>query len=187
MKAVLRIAAVVAVTAGLTGCGGEELPDPLPSSVAPGLEARDRALPADVLAGDAFDPDALTRLLDEAGYERGRERELSGHTDTIDHVIARTLRFSEPAGARSYLEWIDRHTIDLVGRTRPHDPLPLGEDARLFELEPCSTCKKQLPTWVAAWRRGDAVGYLLVSGRDADSVSMLPLARAVDRSLSGNS
>jgi hypothetical protein len=155
--------------------------------VLPELEARDRDLPPEALAADAFDTDALARLLAEARYESGRERELSGHTDTFDHVIARTLRFEDGDGARVYLEWIDAHTIDLVGRTRARDPLPVGEDARLFELEPCSTCKKQLPTYVAVWRRGGAVGYLLASGRDADRESVLPLVSDVDRSLGAGS
>jgi hypothetical protein len=175
--------------AALAGCGGRarELPPPLPATVLPELDARDRDLPPEALGADAFDTDALARLLDEARYQSGRERELSGHTDTFDHVIARTLRFEDGAGARVYLEWIDGHTIDLVGRTRARDPLPIGEDARLFELEPCSTCKKQQPTYVAAWRRGDVVGYVLASGRDADRVSILPLAAAVDRSLGAGS
>lgn len=188
MTTIVRMAAVLAAAASLTGCGaGEELPEPLPAAALPELEARDRDLPHEVLAGDALDVDALAQLLEEARYEGGREREFSGHTDTFDHVIARTLRFEDGDGAGTYLGWIDGHTIDLVGRTRTRDPLPVGEDARLFELEPCSTCKKQLPTYVAAWRRGGAVGYLLASGRDADRESVLPLVAALDGSLGAGS
>jgi hypothetical protein len=184
----VRALLLLGLIAVLAGCGADEaatpLPPPLGSNVLPALTSRDRELPADVLAEDAFEQDELRGLLDEGGYAGGRERELSGHTDTFDHVIARTLRFDRPDGAAAYIGWVAAHTLDLVGRTRPLPPLPLGDESRLFELEPCSTCKKQLPTLVAVWRRGGAVGYVLASGRKADRSTVGPLAAQVDQSLS---
>jgi hypothetical protein len=173
------------VVAALAGCGGSgsDLPEPIKTSALPALEARDRDLPADTLAADAFEPAPLAGVLEAGGYTGGRERELTGHTPTFDHVIARTLRFADAAGADAYLGWVRGHTLDLVGRTRPLAPYPVGDRLLLFELKPCSTCKKQLPTLVAVWRRGGAVGYLLASGRDADRASVRPLVDAVDASL----
>jgi hypothetical protein len=166
------------------GSGGESLPPPLPGGALPGLTARERDLPLDELAADAYEPEELHALLDGAGYTGGRERELTGHTDTFDHVLARTLRFDVPDGAGAYLDWVAAHTVELVGRTRSQPPLRLGNESLLFELEPCGTCKKQLPTLVAVWRRGGAVGYVLASGRQVDRVTVGRVARLVDRSLS---
>ncbi len=180
----LPLAILVAVLAGCGADRSEPLPAPLAAAALPGLTSRDRELPADVLAADAFAPDELRTLLDDGGYTGGREREFSGHTDTFDHVVARTLRFDDPAGASAYLAWVAAHTLDLVGRTRTRPPLPVGRQSLLFELEPCSTCKKQLPTLVAVWRRGGAVGYLLASGRKIDRGTVGPLAAKVDASLS---
>jgi hypothetical protein len=178
----LPVALAVVVLAGCGGSGAD-LPAPIETTAVPGLESRDRDLPADVLAEDAFEPARLAPLLDDGGYAGGRERELTGHTATFDHVLARTLRFDGPAGADAYLDWVDAHTLDLVGRTRHLAPYRVAERAVLYELLPCSTCKKQLPTLVAVWRRGGSVGYVLASGRDADRASVKRLVDAVDASV----
>ena len=182
----MRALLLVALATLAAGCGGDRsvsLPAPLETSALPGLTARDRDLPAGVLAADAFAPDELRVLLEDGGYAGGREREFTGHTDTFDHVLARTLRFDRPAGAAAYLDWVAAHTFELVGRTRPRAPLALGPGSLLFELEPCGTCKKQLPTLVVVWRRDGAVGYVLASGRKVDRGTVGPLAGAVDATL----
>lgn len=178
----LAIAAVAGVAAAIAaGCSASEpaldLPPPLASAVLPELASRDRALPARELAQDALEPSDLAALLDEAGYRGGVEREFSGHTDTFDHVVTRTLVFRDGAGADTYLDWIAAHTGDFVGPSRPLVPIVLGaERSQLFELDPCPTCKKQLPTWFGAWRRGTTVSYLLAAGRDLDRRSFGNLA-----------
>jgi hypothetical protein len=190
----MRIPGFVVVLGALllAGCGsGSSTSDtptlrpPLAASELPELAARDRELPLEALAADAFEPEELAALLDDAGYEGGRERELSGHTDTFDHVIARSLVFADATGADTYLGWVRSHTIDLVGRTREREALALGDTALLFELEPCPTCKKQLPTLVAAWRSGGSVGYVLASGRGLNRESFGRLALAVEASVVG--
>jgi len=176
----------------VAGCGSEApadqptlLPPPLKASMLAELGARDRELPLQALAADAFEPETLAALLDDAGYAGGRERELSGHGKTFDHVIARSLVFADAAGADEYLGWVRGHTLDLVGRTREREAPPLGDVAFLFELEPCPTCKKQLPTLVAVWRTGGNVGYVLASGRGVNRESFRRLALAVDTSVVG--
>jgi hypothetical protein len=176
----------------LAGCGSEapapetlSLAPPLATSVVPELSARDRELALEALAADAFEPEALAELLDDAALAGGRERELSGHGETFDHVIARSLVFADAAGADEYLGWVRGHTLDLVGRTREREAPALGEASLLFELEPCPTCKKQLPTLVAVWRSGGNVGYVLASGRGVNRESFGRLALAVDASVVG--
>jgi hypothetical protein len=178
----VRALLLATVVAALAGCGGEAggVPAPLPSSALPELEARERELPRDELAADAYEPAELARLLDEAGYEGGRERELTGHTDTFDHVVARVLAFDTPAGATAYVTWVSGHVRELAGPAREIDALPLGDESRRFELEPCPTCKKQLPTQVAVWRRGSSVRYLLAAGRGLSRATVLPLAGLID-------
>jgi len=188
----VRIPALAVVLGALlvAGCGSQAAADetpalapPLETSVVPELAARDRELPLEALAADAFEPEVLAALLDDAGYAGGRERELSGHGKTFDHVIARSLVFADAAGADAYLGWVRGHTLDLVGRTREREAPPLGEVAFLFELKPCPSCRKQLPTFVAVWRRGGNVAYVLASGRGVNRESFRRLALAVDASV----
>ena len=173
---------VLLAAAVLAGCGSapEELRPPLGEDTLPTLTARDRALPTDALAADAFDPDALAALLERAGYRDGRERELSGRTETLDHVVARVLRFRDAAGADLYLDWVAGHTGELVGPMRVVAPLPTGERALLYELVPCATCKKELPTLLAVWRQRSLVGSVLASGRGADRTTLAPLVHEAD-------
>lgn len=177
--------AVVLGALALAGCGGSDPASrsaPLDPSVLPELTARERELPPEALAADAFEPDVLAAILDGGGYAGGRERELSGHGTTFDHVLARTLVFADTDGADTYLDWVRTHTLDLVGRTREREAPQLGDRALLFELEPCASCRKQLPTFVAAWRRDGRVAYLLASGRGVARASFLRLAGELDAS-----
>jgi len=181
----LVVATIASAAAAIAaGCGASEpapdLPPPLASGVLPELASRDRTLPVRELAQDALAPSDLVALLHEAGYRGGVEREFSGHTDTFDHVVARTLMFEDVAGADAYVDWMVGHTGDFAGPSRTLSPLGLGaQRSLLFELEPCPTCKKQLPTWFAVWRRGSTVSYLLAAGRNVDRHTFGNLAKKV--------
>jgi hypothetical protein len=185
----VRLVVLLVLAVGAAGCGGEaaapELPEPLAASALPELSFRERDLPRDVLAEDSFTPEELEALLGDVGYAGGREREFTGHTDTLDRVVARALRFDSSAGAARYVDWVATHTDELAGPTRPPEPLAVGTVGLLFELEPCPTCKKQLPTMLAVWRRGGAVGYLLTAGRGAGGERVTALVRDVDAALGG--
>ena len=90
--------------------------------------------------------------------------------------------FEDVAGADAYVDWIANHTGDLAGPSRALTPIGLGaERSVLFELEPCPTCKKQLPTWFGAWRRGSTVSYLLAAGRNVDRRTVGNLAGRLAR------
>ena len=180
----VRLLLLAVATLALAACGASTpAAPPLDRSALPELTHRDRELPPEELAGDAIDREAFEAVLAGAGYVGGREREFTGHTDTFDHVIARTLEFESAAGAERYLRWLDAHTLDVVGNTDPRKPLNVGASARLLELEPCSTCKKQLPTLLAAWRRDESVGTVLAAGRGLDRAAVTRLVREVDATI----
>jgi hypothetical protein len=187
MRLTLLALLVLAVSAG---CGsGEEnaattpRPATLPASVLPGLDERARTLGAEALAADSLVPAPLRQLLEDSGYVTGSEREFSGKTKTFDHVIARALLFEEPQGADAYLEWLGEHGDDFLGRAEPAKLALPGTSGVAFTLAACGTCKKELPTFLAGWRRGATVLSLLASGSGANPERFGELARDLDRTV----
>jgi hypothetical protein len=171
----------------LAGCGAGEETAPglrtLPPEALPELTSRTRSLDAEALAADALDPAALADVLDKAGFETGREREFSGKTKTFDHVVARALRFASPDGAEAYLDWLRGHGTDFLGRAAPANLSSPGESGVTFMLVRCGTCKKELPTFLAGWRRGDVVLSLLAAGSGANPDRFEDLAHDFDGTL----
>lgn len=170
----MRLAlATVALGLLLAGCGSEEASPPapgtLPASALPALDTRERLLDEQALADEAFEPGELTSLLEDAGYLTGREREFSGKSTTFDHVVARTLLFEDEDGANAYLAWMRAHADEVLGDAVPAKIVPPGFSGAAYELVRCGTCKKELPTYLAGWRRGSTVLWLLAAGSGADS------------------
>jgi hypothetical protein len=167
-------------------CGAEKeaappaTPATLSGAALPELDSRARTLDAAALADDAFEPDALAALLAEGGFVTGREREFSGKAATFDHVVARTLVFESREGADAYLGWVRGHGDEVLGRAAPAKVVPPGEGGVAFTLERCGTCKKELPTFLAAWRREATVLTLLAAGDGADAASFSALAHELD-------
>jgi hypothetical protein len=175
------------VLAVAAGCGaGEEnaattpRPATLPASALPDLEQRGRALGLEALAADSLEPAPLRQLLEDSGYVTGSEREFSGKTKTFDHVIARTLVFEDMNGADAYLGWLGKHGDDFLGRADPAKLSLPGNSGVGFTLAACGTCKKELPTFLAGWRRGATVLSLLASGSGANPERFGALARELD-------
>ena len=177
------LAPVVTVLALFAACGGAAdagPPPTLPADALPELSSETRALDRDALAADAFEPDAFGKLLADAEYVEGVERQFVGRGEVFDRVVARSLRFESPEGAGAYLRWVRANGDELVGETEPRRPLEFGSDGVLLALVPCGTCKKELPTLLAAWRRDDVVLSLLASGRGVDRDRLAALARELD-------
>jgi hypothetical protein len=175
------------VLALTTGCGADEesapttpAPPTLPASALPDLEHRGRALGLEALAADSLEPAPLRQLLQDSGYVTGSEREFSGKTATFDHVIARTLVFEDMNGADDYLGWLGKHGHDFLGRADPAKLSLPGDSGVGFTLAACGTCKKELPTFLAGWRRGATVLSLLASGSGANPERFGVLARELD-------
>jgi hypothetical protein len=181
-----------ALALGAAACGGandepsanvaaaEAPPPTLGPEDLPELTGRYRVLRARDVAAEAFQPDELAVVLEEGGYVGGSEREFSGHTDSFDRVLARTLRFADGAGARAYLGWLEANPEGYLGFATAEPPPTVGEDGFVIELERCGTCKKELPTYVVAWRRDEVVAFLLAAGRGASRDRLDALAGALD-------
>jgi hypothetical protein len=182
---VRRTLVLLLLAVALAACGSEQeqaapAPPTLPAKALPELDSRARALDAQALSEDALEPNELTSLLDDAGFLSGSEREFSGRTKTFDHVVARSLRFESPAGADEYLRWLGGHGDDFLGAAEPAELAPLGESAVAYTLARCGTCKKELPTFLAGWRRGDVVLTLLAAGSGGNPDRFETLARRFD-------
>jgi hypothetical protein len=183
----VRLGLVTLIVLALaSGCGAEESapttpgPPTLPSSALPDLEQRARALDLEALAADSLEPEPLRQLLEESEYVTGSEREFSGKTPTFDHVVARTLVFEDLTGADAYLGWLGTHGHDFLGRADPAKLSLPGNSGVGFTLAACGTCKKELPTFLAGWRRGATVLSLLASGSGANPERFGALARDLD-------
>lgn len=183
--------ALVALSAALAGCGSEEQaaapqptapsqPPTLERNALPELQARARTLNLDLLAGDSFRPGELAAVLEEARYVVGSEREFYGSSPTFHHVVARALRFEDVDGAESYLVWLGQHPDEFLGRSQRETAAPLGESGILFSLLRCDVCKKQQPTFLAAWRHGETVAFLLAAGPGVNRETFDTLARELD-------
>jgi hypothetical protein len=175
MRALLVTAALCLAA---VACGAHEeaathaAPGTLPPSALPELTSSARTLDTEALAADALEPESLAALLEESGFESGREREFSGKTNTFDHVVARALRFRSAEGAEAYLAWLGKHGNDLLGRAVPAKIAPPGESGVAF--------KKELPTFLAGWRRDEVVFFLLAAGSGANAQRFSGLARDLD-------
>jgi hypothetical protein len=181
----LALALLVTLLALAAGCGGDEgdvaaPPPTLSANAVPELASEKRELDRAALAEDAFTPAELAELLADAGYVDGVEREFVGRSAVFDRVVARSLRFESPEGAGAYLAWVRSHGDELVGETVSRRPLGVGSDGVLLALVPCGTCKKELPTLLAAWRREDVALSLFASGRGVDRERVAVLARELD-------
>ncbi|MGI8606655.1 MAG: hypothetical protein ACR2L0_05805 [Gaiellaceae bacterium] len=171
-----------------SGCGGSSkgapsadggwtnyVPLAVPESLSE-LNRGERELDVDALSEDALEPAALVGVLEQAGYQGGREIEYTGRTKLYSHVVTRTLLFAQPAGATSYLEWLERNAADILGPVKSKQPLPIGSDGTVFLQQGCN-CHSDLPTYLAAWRDGSAVRTLLADGAGVNARRVTALAR----------
>ncbi len=177
----MTLVAARAVALGLllavTSCAGAPQPPPtLPSDVLPGLASRTRSLDAEAIAADALDPEPLLRLLKEADYVIGSEREFSGRTGALYRVVTRVLLFEEPEGAAAYLDWLASHASDIVGQAQRHRPLALPGSPLFFSHIRTGCCVKETPTFLTAWQREATVFWLLASGPGANRETVTSLA-----------
>lgn len=155
-------------------------PPPVVDANAVDLPSEVRVLGVDGVAADAAVPGPLAALLRRSGFLVASEREFHGHGERFDRVLARTLVFSDGIGAAAYIDWLASRPRQVLGPARRLMPLGLGTEGVLFRLRPCG-CRPEPPTFLAAWRRGSTVRFLLAAGRGASRHTLLPIAIALDR------
>jgi len=185
---VTRLLALLVVVLAAAACGSDESETTAPPPTLPAAALRDlassvRTLDTAALAADAFEQGELEGILTAGGFTTGSEREYSGKTETFDHVVARTLVFEDVAGASAYLDWLGAHGDDILGRADATGVALPGDSGVAFVLEPCGICKKELPTYLAGWRRGEVVLTLLAAGSGATPDRFLALARQLDETV----
>jgi hypothetical protein len=182
-RAILLLAGSLALGLLAAGCGGGSAesgqaaaaPEPGPPLVQ-GLRRTTRVVDRNTLAADALEPQALARLLDEAGYNIGLEEEYAGRTKLYAHVVSRRLEFARADGAAAYIAWLRANAADLLGRAKPSAGFDVGSDGFLTRDAGCG-CHSDFPTFLAAWRDGSIVQTLLADGPRVDRKRFVALVR----------
>ncbi len=123
------------------------------------------------MAAEALEPLSLAGLLAGAGLRDAVERTYAGQGPAIHRVVVRVLRFTDPAGAERYLDWLAAHAREVVGDATA---VPWGPGLA-FLHEPDGCCAKEQPLLVGAWRRGAEAIRVIVAGPGAGG----PEGRAV--------
>jgi hypothetical protein len=161
------------------GCGGEAatVPSPAPlldADALPELRAATRTLDAAGLA-QATPLPRLRERLGEWGLVRAGEREFTGRGRGLDHVVARTVDFAEPAGATAYQRALVDGTASYLGAGAGTGRVTGGWLIRA----PSCGCRPAPPTLIAVVRRGGRVGWLSISGKAATAARARRLAEGL--------
>ena len=173
---------LLGLTLVAAGCGGTHTATPpaaLPANAIVGLKSRERTLPAPALVAEALDHTRLAQLLEQRGYVAGSEREFYGRSLPFSHVTARTLQFADERGAAAFLSWAQKHAVDTVGALRSKRPLRIGDGGAILRARGCG-CHGEAPTFLALWRHGARVFWLLASGEGATGNRVTALAHTLD-------
>lgn len=142
-----------------------EAPPRIPELPLVGMETELSSLTVERLARDASDPASLATLLEEAGFRSGSERTYAGPGERFSLAVTRVLSFDDADGAETYLTWLREHPSEFLGAVERLPPLDVPGSPFLTVHLPGGCCPKEVPIYLAAWRRGSSVVSLRVSGR----------------------
>jgi hypothetical protein len=173
------------IALALVGCGGSSStePPPLPTLSFPGMDTERTTISIAALASDASDPGSLASLLEDAGFRTGSERTYAGPGERFSLAVTRLLAFDDADGADAYLAWLREHPTDLIGEVESLEPLDLPGSPFLSVHLPGGCCPKEVPIYLSAWRRGDSVVSLRVSGRGLERDDVEDLAGRLDAAI----
>ena len=182
-----RIAQLLLVTWALlaVACSsGPSAPDPVPADALPGRVGDVVQLDAAFVARDAIDVTELGSLLEGAGFASGTQRSFSQTEDARpQRSLARLLTFGDPAGALTYLVWLEGHLDEVIGTAELLEPPDVPGTAFLALSEPECLCPKATDVYLAAWVKGSTVLTLEVGGRGVDPADVLQLVAAFDQAV----
>lgn len=176
----LWIAAIVSASACATA---PEAPPRIPELPLAGMETELSTLTIEHLARDASDPASLASLLEEAGFRSGSERTYAGPGERFSLAVTRVLSFGDTEGAETYLSWLREHPSEFLGTVERLPPLDLPGAPFLTVHLPGGCCPKEVPVYLAAWRRGSSVVSVRVSGRGLDGEAVRGLVAQIDTAL----
>jgi hypothetical protein len=172
-----------AIVLTLAGCAGSSLTPPAepPSNVGGLTPTTTTVITAEDVAAEAVDSEALSGILDVAGFQAGVRRAYAGNGRAIRRVEVGILSFESNDGASTYLAWLRANVADLIGEVRSPDKTFFG-DVPLFVHVPDGCCPREPAVALAAWSRGPQVVRVLVAGAAADGRKAVRLVREVHSS-----
>jgi hypothetical protein len=167
----------------VTGCAGSSLTPPgaPPSEVGRLTRATTTLVTAEDVAMEAVDAEALSGILDVAGFQGGVRRSYAGNGRAIRRVEVGVLTFESNDGASAYLAWLRANVADLIGEVQSADRTLFG-DVPLFVHLPDGCCPREPAVALAAWSQGPQVVRVLVAGAAADGPKAVRLVREVHTS-----
>ena len=179
-------AAVTVAAAGIAACGSSASHPPAPAPPAPLLPAR--ALPELHSTARTLDRAALAlatpipglrERLDGWGFRRAGEREFTGRSRDLVHVVARTVDFARPDGAAAYARTLAARTTSYLGSGAEVRALRLdGRTGWLIRAPNCG-CHPQPPALIVLVHRGRRVSFLSAAGDAASPARVRALARGL--------
>lgn len=172
-----------AIVLTLAGCAGSSLTPPIepPSEVGGLTPTTTTVVTAEDVASEAVDAEALSGILDVAGFQAGVRRAYAGNGRAIRRVEVGVFSFESNDGASTYLAWLRANVADLIGEVRSPDKTLFG-DVPLFVHLPDGCCPREPAVALAAWSRGPQVVRVLVAGAAADGRKAVRLVREVHSS-----
>jgi hypothetical protein len=169
-----------AIVLTLAGCAGSSLTPPVvpPSQVGGLTPTTTTFVTAEDVAAEAVDAEALSGILDLAGFQAGVRRAYAGQGRAIRRVEVAVLSFESNDGASTYLAWLRSNVADLIGEVRGPDKTLFGDVPLVVHL-PDGCCPREPAVAFAAWSRGPLVVRVLVAGAVADGRKAVRLVREV--------
>ncbi len=171
-----------AIVLTLAGCAGSSLtPAEPPSNVGGLTPTTTTVVTAEDVAAEAVDSEALSGILDIAGFQAGVRRAYAGDGRAIRRVEVGVFSFESNEGASTYLAWLRANVADLIGEVRSPDKTLFGDVPLIVHL-PDGCCPREPAVALAAWSRGPQVVRVLVAGAAADGRKAVRLVREVHSS-----
>lgn len=172
-----------AIVLTLAGCAGSSLTPPAepPSNVGGLTPTTTTLVTAEDVAAEAVDAQALSGILDVAGFQAGVRRAYAGDGRAIRRIDVGVFSFDSNEGASTYLAWLRANVADLIGEVRGPDKTLFGDVPLVVHL-PDGCCPREPAVALAAWSRGPQVVRVLVAGAAADGRKAIRLIREVHSS-----
>lgn len=149
---------------------------PVPPSFAqPGMTETSGQVDAAAVAADAIHPDVLAVALLEAGFRAGSERVATGGDGPFSRIVVRRLRFTDPAGAARFSEWIAMNAGSEFFAVEELSLPGVPEDVLLLRHVPGGCCPREITIYLATWQDGDEVVMVTARGPEATEHAMVDL------------